>query len=174
MIKIQKYHPFVRASDEEIKREDDVLLQGATFSSAILFFYVNILFPVSVKLAFSLIIVFLTGSFYCFRAYAKIKDSPEYRVISSAIFLYLAGTYVFMLLFLFIPNFFPIIFHWHPAIQILILELLLAIPLSAFAVSLLCFPRRYGYFPRIRWIRGGHFPKLEVTNIFDEINADCM
>lgn len=41
--KLENRFHFVKALPEEIKREDDVLLQGTPFISAVLFFYLNIL-----------------------------------------------------------------------------------------------------------------------------------
>ena len=176
LLRKDKRHPFSTASDDEIRREDDVLLQGAAFSSAILFFYVNTLpeeFK-ALKVPFSLLIVFSIVPFYCFRAYAKIKGSPEYRILSSFVFVYLASNYVFQLLALFFPNFFPSVLTLHPLFQMLIIVGLSQFPLSLWALAIVYFPRRYGYVPRIRIIKEGRLPKFYIVNRLENPDNDCM
>lgn len=177
LIKIDRYYPFSRANDDEIHREDDVLLQGTTFLSAILFFYVNTL-PAefnAAKVPLSVLIVFSTVPFYCFRAYAKIKNSPEYRFISMFVFLFPTSNYVFQLSVLFIPTwFFPWLLTVHPIVQILFILGLSAIPLSACASAFLYFPKRYGYFPRIYVTKEGRFYKVHVVNRLEEQPDDIM
>ena len=85
----------VKAQPEEVKREDDILLQGTTFCSAILFFYVNLILSSGVdKISLSILIVAFGIPFYCSRAYAKIKDSPKYRYYSMYLLAFLLGTYI--------------------------------------------------------------------------------
>lgn len=81
--KISKRHTFkiVKAPDNELQREDDVLLQTVTFSAAIVFFYINFLIKDDDfhKLTLSAIILILAISFYTLRAWGKIKKSPKHR-----------------------------------------------------------------------------------------------
>ena len=59
------------ALPEEIKREDDVLLQGVAFISSILFFYVNLVLNVATeKIFFSIVIVSIS---------ARAKSALEWR-----------------------------------------------------------------------------------------------
>jgi hypothetical protein len=176
-VKIDKRITFRKGRDDEIKREDDVYLQGVTYLSAILFFYVNTL-PAelnALKVPLSVLIIFSTVPFYCFRAYAKIKNSPEYRVISMFVFLFLTSNYVFQLAVLFIPAWLlPWLFTVHPIFQILFILGLSAIPLSFFALAFLYFPKRYGYFPKISINKEGRFPKLQATNVLEDQSDDCL
>jgi len=85
----------IKAHPEEVKREDDVLLQGTTFCSAILFFYVNLMLSNELdKIMLSILIVVFGIPFYCLRAYAKIKDKPKYRYYSMYLFAFLVGSYI--------------------------------------------------------------------------------
>jgi len=143
--RIESRFHFTKADDEEIRKEDDVLLQGATFISAILFFYVNTLLSdryskIILGLAFSL----LTGSFYIFRAYAKIKSRADYRFFSAFLFAAGATSYAFEIALLLFPTFFPTILAL-PAIFLssLIMGLAFILYLSN-SLLLIYFYKRYG------------------------------
>jgi hypothetical protein len=93
--RLTPYIQKAKVSQAEISREDDVLLQGATFSSAILFFYVNLMLEDKLsKLILSILIVAFAGSFYISRAVAKIKDSPKLRYYSIYLFATLLMIYL--------------------------------------------------------------------------------
>jgi len=72
-----------KARDEELKREDDVLLQAVAFSQSVLFVYLSF-FSDSDHLMNSLKIMIPTVAviFYCIRAWAKIKDNSRWRYYS--------------------------------------------------------------------------------------------
>lgn len=129
---------FAEADEEEIRREDDVLLQAVTFSSAILFFFVNmVLQEVSVKIVFSTLIVMFALPFYVVRALAKIKDNSKYRYYSMNILAFLLCVMVssfFITVFgLFIPKEFSQIVYWaSTSISFIIFSFLLGLVYTAF------------------------------------------
>ena len=83
------------ANPEEIKREDDVLLEAVAFSQSILFVLLSLMQSED-KLREALLsgIVLTTIAFYTLRAWAKIKDSPKYRYYSMFVFAFLSGNTV--------------------------------------------------------------------------------
>ncbi|MBN1357566.1 hypothetical protein JW988_02245 [Candidatus Bathyarchaeota archaeon] len=84
----------LKAKADELRREDDVLLQSVTFSAAIVFFYVNFLVEDYLpKLALSIFIVLFASVFYALRAWGKIKESPKYRHLSILFLAALLGAY---------------------------------------------------------------------------------
>ncbi|MCW4007525.1 MAG: hypothetical protein NWF09_02365 [Candidatus Bathyarchaeota archaeon] len=88
------YHiEIAKASDDELRREDDVLLQSVTFSAAIVF-YVNFLVEDYVsKIVLSVFIVALAILFYLLRAWGKIKENLKYRHRSMILLAFLLGSY---------------------------------------------------------------------------------
>ncbi len=89
---------FMKALPDEIKREDDVLLQGTPFISTIAFFYINLLLnDQTLKIAIGLTIVLLTGTFYLFRASAKIRADPKARYDSMHFLVLLATITIYEL-----------------------------------------------------------------------------
>jgi hypothetical protein len=139
-----KFH-FVKALPEEINREDDVLLQGTPFISAILFFYLNILTSVFyVKLILGLTIILGTGTFYVSRAAAKIKSDPHDRFMSIFFLVFLvAGVIYEIIVILFViliaPRLtIPLI------VEVLVISGLTIIIFLPLAFASAYFPIRYG------------------------------
>jgi hypothetical protein len=135
---------FAEADEKEIWREDDVLLQAIPFSSAILFFFVNMaLQDESAKVVFSFFIVIFTIPFYIVRAWAKIKDSPKYRYHSMNILAFLISIMVssfFTTVFeLSIPKEFFQIINWALSL------ISICIFLFLFSLAQTVFKKRYRY-----------------------------
>ena len=86
-----------KANPEEIRREDEVLLQAVAFSQSVLFILVNQT-PIEDKLQWSLLIAIVAVTFYALRAWAKIKDSPKYRYYSMLAFSFITSNTVTSLL----------------------------------------------------------------------------
>jgi hypothetical protein len=144
-LKMAKHHPIARADAREIEREDDVLLQGITFASAVLFFYVNMLTSdMNVKFWVSLMIICSTGSFYLFRALAKIKSDPYYRFYSAFLLVWVACSYVFEFVVIFFPVIFPKILSMPPLAQVSAVVGFTVIPILLTALAGAYLPQRYG------------------------------
>jgi len=81
-----------KADADEIKREDDVLLEAVAFSQSVLFVLLSVMQSED-KLREALLYgtVTTTLAFYTLRAWAKIKDSPKYRYYSMIAFSFLSG-----------------------------------------------------------------------------------
>jgi len=143
--KIENKFHFVKALPEEIKREDDVLLQGIPFISAILFFYLNILFSNSgIKLILGLTIVLATGTFYVSRALAKIKCNAQYRFESIYFLIFLVTGVIYeiiviIFIILIAPSLtIPLI------VEVLVISGLVIIIFLPLAFAVAYFPIRYG------------------------------
>lgn len=144
-LKIARRYPIAEADAEEIKREDDVLLQGTPFVSAILLFYLNIIVSdTNSKIILADAIVFLTVSFYVVRAYAKIKSSPIHRLFSAVLLVWLAGSFVFLFLVAFFPYIFPTILTLPPLVFVLFGIGLAIIPILLTALGVAYLRQRYG------------------------------
>lgn len=74
-----------KAKKEELRREDDVLLQVVAFSQSIIFVLLN-LTESTHKLTLIYLVAIVTVIFYALRAWAKIKDSSKYRYRSMVVF----------------------------------------------------------------------------------------
>ena len=129
----------------KLKREDDVLLQGTPFLSAILLFYVTTLTPdVGAKIKLGLVIVLFTGTFYVLRAIGKIKSLPKYRFLSMFFLIYLGTSVVYEIAILTFPAFFPSFLTLPLIIQV---STIAGSGITVFLPSALVglyFPRRYG------------------------------
>jgi hypothetical protein len=79
---LKKRFLFRQAEEEELKREDDILLQSTAFSQSILFIYLTLMEPTELILALKFFIPFFAFLFYTVRAYAKLKNSNQYRFLS--------------------------------------------------------------------------------------------
>jgi hypothetical protein len=145
VIKVAKRFPDIRAPPDEIRREDDVLLQGTPFISAILFFYLTTLTSdVNVKVSIGLAIVLLTGTFYVLRAIAKIKCLPNLRLWSIFFLVYLGTSTLYEIAVLLFPTLFPFILSLPQIIQIFVLGSLIIITVLPTAIVGAYFPKRYG------------------------------
>ena len=142
--KIERRFHFTKADDDEIEKEDDVLLQGATFITAILFFYVNTLLSSQhSKISFGLVFSFLTGSFYLLRAYAKIKSRADYRFFSAFFFVWGVTSFAFEIAVALFPAFFPTILTLSAIFFTLVFVGLMFLFLL-YALSFIYFYKRYG------------------------------
>ena len=70
-----------KADEEEVKREDDVLLEAVGFSHSVLLLIVN-LFLIEQSAIFSILIITSSVGFYSLRGWAKIKNSQKLRYLS--------------------------------------------------------------------------------------------
>jgi hypothetical protein len=142
--KIETRFHFKKADDDEIEREDDVLLQGATFVTAILFFYVNtLLIDQHSRILLGLAFSFLTGSFYLLRAYAKIKSRADYRFMSSFFFVWGITSFAFEIAVAIFPALFPTIPEL-PTVFLMLIFVGLMILFLLYALSFVYFYKRYG------------------------------
>jgi MFS family permease len=70
---------FGQANEDELKREDDILLQATAFSQAALFIYLNLLPSGDFVNILKLTVPIVAVSFYLVRAYAKLKNDNLWR-----------------------------------------------------------------------------------------------
>lgn len=83
-----------KADEEELRREDDVLLQSVPFLSTIVFVFVNLFIEDQLfKTVLSVFIATCAISFYALRALGKIKQSSKYRHYSMMLLAFLFGSY---------------------------------------------------------------------------------
>lgn len=84
---IEKVNPKIKEADnEELEKEDDILLQGVGFSQSVLFILANILLiSTNEKLRASILIASTTIPFYVIRAFAKLTNNSKYRYYSMGI-----------------------------------------------------------------------------------------
>lgn len=88
-----------RASSEELRREDDVLLQAVAFSQSVFFIFLNLIPESDINLAFKVLVPIVAILFYALRAWGKIKNSAKYRYWSVwALFSIVITTLVFFML----------------------------------------------------------------------------
>ncbi len=71
-----------KANTEELRREDDVLLQGTALSQSVFFIYLNLIPSSYIIEILKWTVPIVAISFYAMRAYAKIRDSAKYRYYS--------------------------------------------------------------------------------------------
>ena len=74
-----------KADADEQKREDEVLLQAVAFSQSVSFFMTALLLDGSLRLVTGAMTALFAVTFYIFRAWAKIKNSPWHRWVSMLI-----------------------------------------------------------------------------------------
>jgi len=88
-----------KADADELRREDDVLLQAVAFSQSLLFFFVNLtLEEQENRLTLSVLIAGFASAFYILRAWAKIKDNPKFRYYSMYVLSLVLGNTVVVIL----------------------------------------------------------------------------
>lgn len=68
-----------QASPEELKREDDVLLQAVALSQSVFFIYLNLIESSIFVIAFKIIVPIFAVFFYILRGWAKIRNSSRHR-----------------------------------------------------------------------------------------------
>jgi len=135
----------VQATPDEIKREDDVLLQGTPFISAILFFYLNILLSNSAyKLILGLTIVLGTGTFYVTRGLAKIKSNPMFRFESIFFLVFLATGVTYELISIALTALVFSILTLPLIADVLVISVLAIIVFLPVTFAIVYFPVRYG------------------------------
>jgi hypothetical protein len=137
-----------KAGKQELRREDDILLQSVPFLSAIVFFYVNFLIEdLRFKTVLSLFIVVSAICFYLLRVWGKLKESPRHRFFSMILLAILLGS--------FIASFFstPLYYFFNANESTLtFLEISLifgGVPLSFISLFERVFSKRYGYEPTL-------------------------
>jgi hypothetical protein len=144
VFEIAKKFQFSKASSQEIKREDDVLLQGAPFISAILFFYLNVLFSVTaLKIALGLAIVSCTSIFYVARAIAKIKCNKKFRFYSMYSLIFLSTSFIYEIVLIAFPFLFPSFLTMSVLIDISVILVLAIFPIFSIVFATVYFPIRY-------------------------------
>ena len=75
------------ADAEELKREDDVFLQGVAFSQTVLFFLVNLVVTeIGLRTLLGGMIAIFAVSFYVLRAVSKVKNNSRFRYYSMFFF----------------------------------------------------------------------------------------
>lgn len=75
-----------QASSEELKREDDVLLQAVALSQSVFFIYLNLIEVTDIVITFKIVVPIFAVLFYVLRAWGKIKDNAKYRYHSIWVF----------------------------------------------------------------------------------------
>lgn len=78
-----------QATSEELRREDDVLLQAVALSQGTLFIYLNVIQVSDIVTALKVLVPILAVSFYALRAYGKIRDDGKYRYRSIWLFFFI-------------------------------------------------------------------------------------
>lgn len=145
VIKLSNRFKIIKAPPDEIRREDDVLLQGTPFLSAILFFYLTtITSDIKAKVILGLSIVLFTGTFYVLRAVAKIKSLPKYRFVSMFFLVYLGTSAIFEIFVTVFPLVFPSFLTLPSSIQVLTIAGSGVTVFLPTALVGLYFPKRYG------------------------------
>ena len=72
-------HPFKHANEDELKMEDDVLLQATAFSQSALWIYLNMVSQNEYITVLKVIVPTIAILFYFMRAFAKIKNNTLWR-----------------------------------------------------------------------------------------------
>jgi len=155
-MKIGGRYLIAEADAEEIKKEDEVLLQGTPFISAILLFYLNALVTdTNNRIALANTIAYLTVIFFVLRGFAKIKSNPKSRFLSAVILVWLASSYGFVFLVSYSPSIFPNILKMPILGQVLYALALAIVPILGTALALVYLQQRYGVKPaRLVWRTG--------------------
>jgi len=89
---------FIKATPDELQREDDVLLQATAFSQSVLVILLSQLSDEKLRGHVLYFIVLVAITFYGLRAWAKIKDSQKYRYYSMIMFAFVTVNSVLSLL----------------------------------------------------------------------------
>jgi hypothetical protein len=93
------------AEKEELKREDDILLQATGFLQSGFFIY-TVFFQKTIDIDFVKALIVFTGViFYILRALAKLKDNNKLRYLSVLIFFELVLTDLAIVMWMIKPNF---------------------------------------------------------------------
>jgi hypothetical protein len=92
------YGKIAKATQEELNKEDDILLQATAFSHAVLVILLSQLSSERLKGTVLYLVVVVGVTFYALRAWAKIKNSQKYRYYSMIVFAFLTANAVLSLL----------------------------------------------------------------------------
>lgn len=145
IIRLSKKLKTIQAPPDEIKREDDVLLQSMPFVFAgFVFFLTTLISDTRTKVTLGLVLVLSLGTFYVFRAIGKIKSLPKYRFASIFFLVYLGTSVVYEIVVLLFPILFPFILLFPPILQVSLIASLGITVFLPMALVGLYFPRRYG------------------------------
>jgi len=82
---------FEKASERELRAEDDILLQATAFSQAALWIFLNLIPSDGITFFFKWLVPSVAILFYCLRAYGKLKDNNKYRYRSMLVFSFVIG-----------------------------------------------------------------------------------
>jgi hypothetical protein len=102
----RRFSANIKASTEELSREDDVLLQSTAFSQSVFFIYLNLILSSRLVEILKWTVPTVAVLFYAIRAYAKIKDSPKYRYYSIFLLVAIMTEVVLYALLQIIPTFY--------------------------------------------------------------------
>jgi len=101
-----------KASDEELKVEDTVLLEGTGIFQGTLFIYMSLTekmtSPTLYRILLQWSIPIISAIVYLLRGYGAIKNSPRHRYHSSMILIYYVTFQICSLIIIFISSNFPI------------------------------------------------------------------
>jgi len=87
---------FAKATQEELNREDDVLLQATAFSQSVLIIIASqMLSENRLSITLLTLTIIVTVAFYTLRAWAKIKNSQKHRYYSMVAFALLSSNSAF-------------------------------------------------------------------------------
>jgi len=126
-----------KAKKEELRREDDVLLQAVAFSQSIIFILLN-LTENTRKLTLIYLVAVVTVIFYALRAWAKIKDSSKYRYRSMVVFSFVCSNSVTSII--------SLLFNLPDRFYLFSLTSIYGgIALGVFSIASSVFSRRYDY-----------------------------
>ncbi len=78
----KRFSTNTKATTEELKREDDVLLQSTALSQSVFFIYLNLIPTSRLIDILKWTVPTVAILFYTIRAYAKVKDNARYRYYS--------------------------------------------------------------------------------------------
>ena len=132
-----------QAKCDELKREDDVLLQAVAFSQSVLFVYLSLIDGSDVITGFKIIVPIVAVLFYALRAWGKITDNAKYRYWSIWLLLAIILNTIFALAYAWIGTF--IVFENTEVPTYITFLLYLTIVYGSLRFVEEIFKKRYGY-----------------------------
>lgn len=100
--KLKMHEKFANVTIDELRREDEILLQGTGILQALILFYVNLVQKIAESYILNALIIFSGIIFYVIRAHAKLKDSNKSRYNSILVLFVLA--YIDLIIIMLILN----------------------------------------------------------------------
>jgi hypothetical protein len=89
---------FKKASERELKAEDDILLQATAFSQAAVWIYLTLIPEDEKTFFFKLLVPSVAILFYCLRAIGKLKDNNKFRHYSMFVLSFVIGFSAYVLI----------------------------------------------------------------------------